>query len=765
MARRRLPRAARIGIWSLAGLVGLAVAAGVVAALVFDPDSLKPRIVTAVKQATGRDLTLQGHIRLGLSLQPTLTVQGVSFANPPGFSRPEMATLERLDLKLALIPLLSSRVEIDRLVLVKPDIMLEADAQGHSNWQFTPAPGAAPTQPAASGPQEKTPMRISIAEVRIENGVVTLRQGGQSTVLGLTTLRASAESPESNTRLAMSATYNGAPFTVDGELGSLARLQEPNASTPWPVQATVSAAGAKLSLDGTIAQPMQGRGYALKVAANVPDVAALSPFVPGQTLPALHDVQLGAQIADAGAPLPNISSLTLHVGASDLTGTAAGFKLDKLDVAAARLDQPVRIDGQGSFENAPVKLAGTIGAPAGLLSGDKAPAPIPIDVSLQGFGSSVAMKGTAARAAGGRPSVQGDIASDKLDLDALKAAFGKPPAQEAPAPGAPAAKPATSGRVIPDTPIPFGLLRLADADVKLNVTQLKFGGATYRAIATHLELRDGRLRLDPVSADLPEGHLDAALSADAAQANPAVALRLRIPALALQPVFAAMGQPGYLSGTMNVQADLRGVGESPHAIAGSLDGSLGLSMANGTVDNRLLGSTLGSVLRAVNLLDLVGRGGTSQVQCFALRVDASHGVATVRSLVLVSSLLTMDGGGSMNLGAETLDLRVRPQTKVVGTGIVVPLKITGSFRSPSTTPDAAGAVTQNAGTVAGTVLGSTTPLGAIAGALGGKQLLGGVEVDCGPARGGSGATAPAPQPAPQQQKRPDVGGVLKQLFR
>ena len=115
--------------------------------LSFDPDSLKPRIIAAVKQATGRDLTLQGRIRLGLSLQPTLTVQGVAFANPPGFSRPQMATLEQLDLKLALIPLLSHRVEIDRLVLVKPDIILETDAQGRPNWQFTPASSPPAPQP------------------------------------------------------------------------------------------------------------------------------------------------------------------------------------------------------------------------------------------------------------------------------------------------------------------------------------------------------------------------------------------------------------------------------------------------------------------------------------------------------------------------------------------------------------------------------------------------------------------------------------------
>jgi uncharacterized protein involved in outer membrane biogenesis len=186
-------------------------------------------------------------------------------------------------------------------------------------------------------------------------------------------------------------------------------------------------------------------------------------------------------------------------------------------------------------------------------------------------------------------------------------------------------------------------------DLKLSIARSARGRATYRAIATHLDLHGGRLRLDPLSADLPAGHLDAALTADAAQATPTVVLRLQIPALATQPLLAALRQPAWLSGNLQVQADLHGAGATPHAIAASLDGSLGLTMADGTVDNRMLGNALGSILREVNLLDLVGRGGTSQVQCFVVRLDAANGIATVRSLALVSSLLTMDGSGSRTL--------------------------------------------------------------------------------------------------------------------
>jgi uncharacterized protein involved in outer membrane biogenesis len=767
MAPRKLSRPVRIVLWSLVSLVAVIIIGGVVLALSFDPNSFKPRVIAAVKQATGRDLVLQGPIRLGLSLQPTLVVQGASLSNPPGFSRPQMVSLDELDLKLALIPLLSHRVVVDRLVLVKPDILLETNAQGQPNWQFTPEAGNAPVpQPAATEAKETTPTQISIADVRVENGTLTWRddRNGHSAVLGIANLRASAPSPDANMHLAATATYNGAPFTLAGEFGPLARLQETTPSTPWPVQLQIEAAGSRLVTDGTFAQPLQGRGYAMKATASIPDMAALAPFLPGQQLPALHDVNLAAQIADSGGPVPRISGLVLHVGPSDLSSYAAGLKLDKLDVSAAALDQPAKIAAQGNLNGSPATLAGTLGPAATVLPGGKPGTPIPLDVNIQAPGSNLSVKGSVATAANGRPSVQAELAADKIDADALRSALAKPQSQPAatpPATPAPSSPTRASGMMIPDTPIPFGPLRLADADVKLNIAQLKTGGALYRAIAGHVVLRNGKLQVDPLSADLPEGHVNASLSADAAQQNPPIALRAQIPALALQPLLAAMGKPEVINGSVNVQADLRGAGTTPHAIASTLDGSFSATMGKGTIDNRLLGSTLASVLREINMLDLVGRGGTSQIECFVASATVSHGIATFHSLALASSLLTMDGGGSVNLANETLDLRVRPQGRVAGTEIIVPVRVSGPWRSPATAPDAAAAVSQNAGSVAGAVLGQTTPLGAIAGALGGKQLFGGSEAGCGTPRAAAKPTAPTPQ-AP---KPPNVGNVLKQLFR
>ena len=64
MAWRTLPRAFRIGVWSLAGLVGLVILGGVVVALSFDPDHYKPQVIAAVKQATGTMVEANIHRQL-----------------------------------------------------------------------------------------------------------------------------------------------------------------------------------------------------------------------------------------------------------------------------------------------------------------------------------------------------------------------------------------------------------------------------------------------------------------------------------------------------------------------------------------------------------------------------------------------------------------------------------------------------------------------------------------------------------------------------
>jgi AsmA protein len=314
----------------------------------------------------------------------------------------------------------------------------------------------------------------------------------------------------------------------------------------------------------------------------------------------------------------------------------------------------------------------------------------------------------------------------------------------------------------------LGLLRQADANLAVTMDDLKSGGLDYRSIVIHVVLQGGKLRVAPFDATLPEGKLAATLSVDADAAAPPVALTMHAPGLAVAPLLSAAGMPGYASGKLEVYADLHGAGASPHAIAAGLDGTIGLAMQNGTIDTKLLNKLLGPVLDRANLLGLLSGGGSSELRCFALRADAQHGIADLRTLLLDSSVLTMDGTGSVNLGDETLALRLRPQGRIAGTALVVPLQVSGPIRTPAVKVNALGAAKADVGSVAGAVVGTATPLGLIGGMLGGGKLLNTAPVVSCPdalamARGQTPAAAPAPTAQAKKPRGPQT--LLKDLFR
>jgi uncharacterized protein involved in outer membrane biogenesis len=718
--RRRLLRAV---VYVVGGVIVLAAAAVALFIATFDPNSYKPQIIAAVQSATGRTLTIGGPIGLSLSLQPTLEVSEVGFSNPPGFSRPQMATLQRLELQLALIPLLSKRVQIEQLVLQQPDILLETNAQGQSNWKFssvgtpgttppTPSPEASPAAPTpspASPPASPTgtaaapPPSIALSSLKIEGGTLTIRDAtGRTTTLGLTHVAATATSPNTPMHLTMDATYNAAPLSVTADTGPLIGLLGAG-GPPWPIKLAITAAGAKFGIDGTIAEPMEGRGIALAVTADIPDLAALTPFA-GTPLPPLKNLTAQLKLADAvGSSAITVSDLTLTLPKADLAGSASV--------------QP-----------------------------------------------------------GDRPLVKANLSFKQIDLDALSRAMstGKPDGSAKPA--APAAR---SGRIIPDTKLPLDALRQADADVQLAIDDLISGGQDYKAVKLHLVLQGGKLTLDPATVNAAGGQVDLKLTMDANPASPPVTLTLRAPSLSLQALLKALGKPGYASGTLELRADLSGTGDSPHAIAASLDGAVGVAVEKGQIDSKVLGGLMSGLLRQSDIGQLASKAGMSTLNCFALRLNASHGVGTLQVLKLDSSTLSMDGTGGMNFGTETLDMHLKPSVGVAGTNITTPVVVTGTFADPSVKPDPLGLVTGNAGTAAKLALGmSTGGLALMAGSVLDKKLNGDpcagplalARFSQPPATGNQtqpGSSQPSSTAPPATQSKPSNNpvGALKKLFQ
>ena len=684
--------------WVLGGLLAvLAIAIGLGIAL-FDPDAQKPRIIAAVKQATGRDLAIAGRIGLALSLRPTIEIADVTLSNPPGFSRPAMLSIGKLDLQLALLPLLSRRIEIDRLVVTKPDLRLETDVKGVANWVFTPPekPAATPSTGSGGGGTAE-PMAFVVRTLRFDDGVFSYRNGKtkQLDVVQAKQIETSIAAIDAPLHLTATFDLEGTEIGLTADTGALTRLTGQTPGGAWPVKLAATAAGAKIGVDGTIANPLSGAGLSIAVSANIPDLAALGKLAK-MDLPVLKSVVLSAKVTD------------------DPKGPAHGVALHGLQLTSSAGD----IAGD---------LAIVLGPPTGL---------------------------------------SGVLKSEKLDLDALMPAAS---AKGAAAPGkaGPSTPAAKSKWLIPDQPLPFGQMQLFDADLQLKVGTLRFGGTDYKAIEAHTLLKDSVLKLDPASADTPEGHVALTLTADAGKPAPPVHLTLRAPGIALAPLLAALGEPAYATGNLEILADLHGSGESPHAIASSLNGMLGLAMAGGSIDTKRIVGAGSRVLEAANLQK--GAGGASTLRCFGLRLDFERGRGTAKAMTLGSALLNVDGTGSVDLGDETLALVLKSRASVGGAAVTVPIRVFGPMAAPQTKVDEIGLAQSNAAVLGGLFGGN------VAAALGGGEKP--VAGDSCPAAlalaRGQAAPTPAPEPTPaaepvpapaQQVKPPNAGQLLKQLF-
>ena len=601
------------------GLLVLVVAVTGYFVLTFDPETYKPQIVAAVKQATGRDLQIKGKIGLAWSLSPTIEVSDVTLSNPSGFSRPDMAAIGKVDLQLALIPLLGKRIEIDRLILSKPDVRLETDAKGRPNWIFTPqtapAPatqsGAVPTGGGASGA-----MAVAIKDIRIENGVFTYRNGktGETNTLTAKQIVLQEASLEAPLHATAAIAVDGTDVAIVADTGPLGHLTGAIEGL-WTVKLGVTVAGAKIGIDGGIADPLTKAGLDLSVTANVPDLAVLGVALKQD--------------------LPPLKALTF---AGKLSGDPRKFSFHDVKMTSSAGD----LAGD---------LAVTMGLPIGLT---------------------------------------GTLKSEKLDLDILSAPATPPgatppdakPASGPLAPAAPAAP--KSNWLISDQKLPFGHLQTVNADLRIAMGALHVGGSDYKAIQAHVLLKDGVLTLDPASADLPQGHLALTLSADAGKTAPPVHLTMRAPGIALAPLLASLHEPPYIAGNLEVIADLRGAGESLHAIAASLDGMLTLVVPGGTIDTKRIGGAAAGVMQALNPK---AGSGANALRCLVVRFDFAHGVGTARALTLGSAVLNVEGGGTVNLADETLALLLRSRASLAGTTVSVPVNVFGSLAAPQTKVD------------------------------------------------------------------------------
>jgi AsmA protein len=725
-------------------LLILAFAALGIAVAIVNPNDYKPQIVAAVQRATGRTLRLGGPLRISRSLWPTIEVTDVTLANLPGGTRPDLVRAERIEAQLSLPALLHRRIEVSNLTLEGPNILFEF-VGGKPNWILEPA---ADTQTSLSGLQ----LSFDIRRAQVRNGMVTVRLPSRTHVVGIRSLDLWHSAPDGPLDLTTVLVYSDyKPFSLRASAQPTGGVTDPwDTRLDFAAyNATLSAEGRMnisadydLQVEGQI--PELEKLNALLPPLHLPSLHRMnisthltSGRVPGD-LPVIGETRLQIGSADLGDRLPGLTLGAVEVslpraGAAART-SGAGRYTDKAFTFAGTFALPERLDGRFSTLidlNAQMAAGGTKGSAEGSLTlkgrlaldvgsfdgldatvGLRLPAlgvlqsvlsqalPALTEVSLGGRLSIPADYGSARlrgatlsahefQAAGdvtvaltSAMAIDGLLRATRLDLDALLATSGAnwvaPDARSADA----------GGPVIPNTPLPWAILRGKTVQLTASIAALTLGRQIWRDVDLALQLADGRLQVSRLRVALPGGPLEMLLSADATRQDVPVSLTLHAPGIPLALLVRSAALPGDAGGDLHIETQLKAKGRSIHDLAASLDGSFAATMTHASLSNAALIELASASLQALGI-EVPAQGETA-IRCFGIVGSFNAGVGRFRTIALDTSYLQLDGAGQVDLGAETLALKLHPLARISGSSVSVPIVVEGPLHAPNGRLDASG---------------------------------------------------------------------------
>ena len=414
-------------------------------------------------------------------------------------------------------------------------------------------------------------------------------------------------------------------------------------------------------------------GVELAAEFGASDLSYASPYVNGE-LPDLGPMRGVATLSDSDG--------TLGVEHFRLQGGREG--LFELDLSGA-FDDVRKIDALTFQAELSARDLGVLGN----LFGADLPAVGPVEFSgwIRGSERRVVSEGQArldqtrfsAAWSGefplnGRPSLRARITSPHVHLDdiglAPEYADELPlPAKSQQADSAPFLEP----------------LRSFDADVALSAERVTGRlGLDFRELETSIRLHDGRLVIDLLGSS-DGGRLRADLEVDARTPETELALRAEIGGMDLTRLAAQFQEESQAAGLLDLSANLRTRGRTQSELRSNLSGHFQAMLRDGALASeyarRLVRNFVSLTFPTLFVED------AAPVTCARIELEIDGGVASTQTLLIDAPNVTLTGEGQIDIGTNTLDMRLTPRARDPGLlSMAVAVNLTGPITRPSYSP-------------------------------------------------------------------------------
>jgi AsmA protein len=660
----------------IAAIVFLIVIAAFTLPFLIDPNNFKPEIADAVKDKTGRDLTLTGELKLSIFPWLGVSTGKMALGNAAGFQDKPFATVDESDIQVMLLPLLSKKVEISRLTLKGLILNLAKNPQGESNWKDLTASDVTKTIPSPSAntidiqDEAEAAALFSIGGIAMENAQINWddQQSGKHLLIkdvNLKTDKFSYDEPVA-VELSLVVLNPKTKFTesiklttgftanekFDSFLLSRSDLQTISEGENIPGKAltaeltvidaaldmakqTVKVSGLQLkSKDVTLSAEITGNSIKDKPSFQGPvSIAAFSP------------VQVMKQLGITVPVMQDTNSLSTSAVNFNLLATEDSVDLQNLVMT---LDD-TQIKGSTSIKD----FAQTL--------------------------------------------ITFNLAADAIDIDRyLPPVTGK------------SSKPITSPAValaVGASALPVETLRKLNIDGQLSLDKLKINGLSMQDIQLNLSAKNGIIKTQQSAKAFYQGSYNGSLNFDMRNKKPALALNEKISHVQVEPLLKDFKGEAQMSGVVDASAQLQGQGKNSRELKSSLNGSLNFLFKDSAVKGFNLQKMIDQAKALVKEPALPANNKNDQTLFSEIKGTATlnNGLFQNNDFVATASRIHINGKGNADLNTEKLDYKFIAtfiKTKATATepeqvhDTPINIIVAGIFSKPTYTLDVSSLLTE-----------------------------------------------------------------------
>ncbi|MEZ6001160.1 AsmA family protein [Hyphomonas sp.] len=303
---------------------------------------------------------------------------------------------------------------------------------------------------------------------------------------------------------------------------------------------------------------------------------------------------------------------------------------------------------------------------------------------------------------GAKPHLTGDLDMGELDLSPFLAAEDQEKKPQQPMEG------------WSKEPLDLAGLEAVDADLKIKTTTLTLGNVVLKNAQVNAVLKNGKLNADLPAFDAFGGSWGGKMSLDASAAKPAIALDMTGDSVGVSSLLGTLAGFDKLTGTGTFAVSATSTGTSIDEIMKGLNGEVSTKLNEGAIKglnvaqlvrskDSLLQALSTGQLQSLDFASALSPEAETDFSSFDTVLSVKNGVANVDLMKLLSPVLGIDGTGNINLGGQTLDLRLATSIDKKGqgtgsvvqlNGIPVPIRLSGSWTKPKVTPDLSGVSNQ-----------------------------------------------------------------------